>query len=93
MSIVGVARERQLELVGRLVEPSREGRDQLDAAGHARQRLVVVRLHRADLERWSYLSSPRRDKLGTLLGVTRSPLGPAALTLAGEVLQDAREGR
>lgn len=53
----------------------------------------AARLHRADLERWSYLSSPRRDKLGTLLGVTRSPLGPAALTLAGEVLQDAREGR
>ncbi|MBB5233460.1 hypothetical protein [Deinococcus budaensis] len=53
----------------------------------------AARTHRADLDRWSYLSSPRRDKLGTLLGVTRSPLGPAALAIAGDLMADAREGR
>ncbi|EYB68565.1 hypothetical protein DEIPH_ctg021orf0085 [Deinococcus phoenicis] len=53
----------------------------------------TARTHRKDLERWTYLSSPRRDKLATLLGVTLSPLGPAALALAGELLADAREGR
>ncbi|WP_034384673.1 hypothetical protein [Deinococcus sp. YIM 77859] len=53
----------------------------------------AARTHRPDLERWTYLSSARREKLGTLLGVTLSPLGPAALALAGELLQDAREGR
>ncbi|WP_246580374.1 hypothetical protein [Deinococcus aestuarii] len=53
----------------------------------------TARTHRADLERWTYLSSARRDKLGILLGVTRSPLGPAALAIAGELLADAREGR
>ncbi|MEF2278738.1 hypothetical protein V3W47_10550 [Deinococcus sp. YIM 134068] len=53
----------------------------------------TARTHRADLERWGYLSSARRDKLGVLIGVTRSPLGPAALAIAGELLADAREGR
>jgi len=53
----------------------------------------TARIHRTDLERWTYLSSARRDKLGTLMGVTLSPLGPAALALAGELLTDAREGR
>lgn len=53
----------------------------------------AARTHRQDLDRWTYLSSARRDKLGTLLGVTRSPLGPAALALAGEMVADAREGR
>ncbi|BDP42260.1 hypothetical protein DAETH_22290 [Deinococcus aetherius] len=53
----------------------------------------TARTHRADLERWTYISSARRDKLGILLGVTRSPLGPAALAIAGELLADAREGR
>lgn len=53
----------------------------------------TARTHHTDLERWTYLSSPRRDKLSVLLGVTLSPLGPAALALATELLQDAREGR
>lgn len=52
-----------------------------------------ARLHRRDLERWSFLSSARRDKLGTLLGVTRSPLGPAALDLVHTLLEDVREGQ
>ncbi|GAA5531914.1 hypothetical protein [Deinococcus aluminii] len=53
----------------------------------------TARTHSKDLERWAYLSSARRDKLGVLLGVTLSPLGPAALAIAGELLVDAREGR
>lgn len=53
----------------------------------------TARSHRADLERWTYLSSARRDKLSILLGATTSPLGPAALTIAAELLADAREGR
>ncbi|CAM3606087.1 hypothetical protein DEFR109230_04860 [Deinococcus frigens] len=47
---------------------------------------------RADLARWSSLSSARREKLGTLLGVTRAPLGPAALNLAEELLEAVRNG-
>ena len=53
----------------------------------------TARLHRTDLERWAYLSSARRDKLGILLGVTLSPLGPAAIELARQLLEDVREGR
>lgn len=52
----------------------------------------TARTHRADLARWSSLSSARREKLGTLLGVTRAPLGPAALNLAGELLEAVRDG-
>ncbi|MFC6590777.1 hypothetical protein ACFP81_01145 [Deinococcus lacus] len=52
----------------------------------------AARLHAEDLSRWAYLSSARRERLGTLLGVTRSPLGPAALQIAGELLVAAREG-
>lgn len=53
----------------------------------------TARVAHADLERWAHLSSVRRDKLGTLLGVTRSPLGPGALDLVRELLEDVREGR
>lgn len=53
----------------------------------------AARVGRTDLERWSYLSSARRDKLGVLLGVTRSPLGPTALDQARELLEHVREGR
>ena len=53
----------------------------------------TAQVARADLERWAYLSSVRRDKLGVLLGVTRSPLGPGALELVRELLEDVREGR
>ncbi|GAA5514847.1 hypothetical protein Dcar01_03609 [Deinococcus carri] len=53
----------------------------------------AARTHRQDLERWSYLSSARRDKLGLLLGVTTSPLGPAALAITAGLLTEAREGR
>ena len=52
----------------------------------------TARLWRTDLERWAFISSTRRDKLGTLLGVTRSPLGPAALNLVRDLIEDVREG-
>lgn len=53
----------------------------------------TARTHRTDIEQWLNLSSARREKLGTLLGVTRAPLGPAALTLAGDLLDAVREGQ
>ena len=53
----------------------------------------TARVTRTDLERWAHLSSARRDKLGILLGVTRSPLGPGALDLVRELLDEVREGR
>lgn len=52
----------------------------------------TAQTHRADLERWEHLSSTRRDKLSTLLGVTRSPLGPAALDAVRHLLPHVREG-
>ncbi|GGL96603.1 hypothetical protein GCM10010841_01240 [Deinococcus aerophilus] len=52
----------------------------------------TARTHRADLQRWTSLSSARREKLGTLLGVTRAPLGPAALSLTAELLEAVRQG-
>lgn len=52
----------------------------------------AARTHRADLSGWLHLTPARRDKLGTLLGVTRAPLGPAALNLAQELLEAVREG-
>ncbi|WP_135228519.1 hypothetical protein [Deinococcus fonticola] len=53
----------------------------------------AARMHRHDLERWGFISSARRDKLGTLLGVTRSPLGPAALDIVKHLIEDVREGQ
>ncbi|ACO46792.1 hypothetical protein DEDE109153_10880 [Deinococcus deserti] len=52
----------------------------------------AARKHRIELDRWAHLSSARRDKLGTLLGVTRAPLGPAALSVAAAMLDAVREG-
>ena len=52
----------------------------------------AARTHRADLARWSHLSSARREKLGTLLGVTRAPLGPAALNITEDLLEAVQEG-
>ncbi|GAA0522314.1 hypothetical protein [Deinococcus depolymerans] len=52
----------------------------------------AARTHRADLSGWMHLTPARREKLGTLLGVTRAPLGPAALNLAQELLEAVREG-
>jgi hypothetical protein len=52
----------------------------------------AARTHRADLHAWTHLSSARRDKLGTLLGVSRAPLGPAALEVAGDLLDAVQDG-
>ena len=52
----------------------------------------TARTHRADLARWSSLSSARREKLGALMGVTRAPLGPAALHLLEELMEAVRDG-
>ncbi|WP_309571101.1 hypothetical protein [Deinococcus sp.] len=52
----------------------------------------TARTHRADLDAWTHLTSARRDKLGSLLGVSRAPLGPAALELAGGLLEAVRLG-
>ncbi|GHF53031.1 hypothetical protein HNQ07_003245 [Deinococcus metalli] len=52
----------------------------------------AARTHRPDLHAWTHLSSARRDKLGTLLGVSRAPLGPAALEVAGDLLDAVRNG-
>lgn len=49
-------------------------------------------LHRADIARWSHLSGMRQNKLSTLLGITRAPLGPAALKVAEELVDMVREG-
>nr|WP_043816574.1 hypothetical protein [Deinococcus maricopensis] len=53
----------------------------------------AARTHGGDVSNWGHLSAAKRDKLSTLLGLTRSPLGPTALHLAGQLLEDAREGR
>ncbi|ALW90445.1 hypothetical protein [Deinococcus actinosclerus] len=52
----------------------------------------TARTHREDLQRWLNLTPARREKLGTLMGVTRSPLGPAALNIVQELLEAVREG-
>ncbi|WP_424952162.1 hypothetical protein [Deinococcus sp.] len=50
-------------------------------------------LHRADLGRWNLLSPARQAKLSQLIGLERSPIGPTALEIAQELLEDVREGR
>lgn len=52
----------------------------------------TARTHRDDLGQWTHLSGARREKLGTLMGVTRAPLGPAALRVAGDLLAAVRDG-
>ena len=52
----------------------------------------TARLHRADLGAWNHLSAARREKLGRLLGISRAPLGPAALHLAAELLEAVQRG-
>ncbi|WP_233218860.1 hypothetical protein [Deinococcus arcticus] len=52
----------------------------------------TARTHREDLRRWLNLTPARREKLGTLLGVTRAPLGPAALRVTQELLEAVQEG-
>ena len=56
-------------------------------------RLEAARIWRADLERWTYLTPARRDKLGIMLGASVSPLGPVAVELARELVEDVRVGR
>ncbi|MFC4453244.1 hypothetical protein [Deinococcus sonorensis] len=53
----------------------------------------AARVHPDDLARWTSLSGARRERLSTLIGLTRSPLGPTALEIAREMLLDVREGR
>ena len=80
-----------------LVEQERRARA-AHAAGYYDGAVRLLRdeaasLHRADLERWPLLSPARQSKLATLIGLERSPLGPTALEIAQELLEDVREGR
>jgi len=50
-------------------------------------------LHRADLSRWTLISAARQGKLSQLIGLERSPIGPVALDIAQELLEDVREAR
>lgn len=79
-----------------LVEEERRARTALQAGyydGAVRYlRDEAARTHRHDLERWGFISSARRDKLSTLLGVTRSPLGPAALEIVRTLIGEVQEG-
>ena len=80
-----------------LVEQERRARAAY-AAGYYDGAVRLLRdeaasLHRADLERWPLLSPARQNKLAVLIGLERSPLGPTALEIALELLEDVREGR
>lgn len=95
----GEAEARQVLLATRglgLVEEERRARMAFQAGyydGAVRYlRDEAARTHRRDLEGWAFLSSTRRDKLSTLLGVTRSPLGPGALNIVRQMIEDVREG-
>ncbi|AFZ68911.1 hypothetical protein [Deinococcus peraridilitoris] len=52
----------------------------------------AARTHRADLVGWNHLSTSRRERLASLLGLERSPLGPTALQATGKLLEACREG-
>ena len=80
-----------------LVEQERRARA-AHAAGYYDGAVRLLRdeaasLHRTDLERWPLLSPARQNKLAVLIGLERSPLGPTALEIALELLEDVREGR
>lgn len=53
----------------------------------------TARTHRGDLERWAHLSAAKRERLSTLLGVERAPLGPSALLAADRLLAACRDGQ
>lgn len=52
----------------------------------------AAHVHAADLGKWVHLSSARQDKLSVLLGLERSPLGPAALAMGHDLLRQVRDG-
>lgn len=53
---------------------------------------VTAMKHQEDLKRWTHISSGRREKLSVLLGITRSPLGPAALETVQSLIKHVRIG-
>lgn len=79
-----------------LVEQERRARAALGAGyfdGAVRLlRDEAARTHRADLTNWNHLSTARRERLSTLLGLERSPLGPTALQEAQKLLEHCRDG-
>lgn len=52
----------------------------------------TARTHRADLTHWAHLSPTKRERLSTLLGLERSPLGPSALVAAEKLVEATRDG-
>lgn len=80
-----------------LVEPEKRARLALQAGyydGAVRfLRDEAAQRWRAELENWTYLSGPRREKLSLLLGVGSSPLGPVAAEQIEQLIADVRVGR
>jgi len=52
----------------------------------------TARTHQPDLTNWAHLSAVRRERLATLLGLERSPVGPSALVMAEKLLEACRDG-
>lgn len=52
----------------------------------------TARTHAPDLQNWAHLSAVKRERLSTLLGLERSPLGPSALQAAERLLEACRDG-
>ena len=79
-----------------LTEPEKRARIALQAGyydGAVRfVRDEAARRWLSELERWTSLSGARQEKLGVLLGAGLSPLGPVALQVASELLEDVRLG-